>query len=171
MALSQNVLDDPRARLYPMNWQGEIYGILRPKSLTPKTVPTPKPIVKEKDGSVYRLYNACNGDHLYTIDHSEALACQKEGWKSEGVAWVAPNKGHPVLRLVNPFNGVHHFTIDETEKAALLKLGRKDEGTAFYSGGDRVIYRMYNPNSRAYVLTAQASEHNGLSQLGWKCEG
>lgn len=172
MALSQNVLDDPRARLYPISWQGEIYGILRPKTITPTvTQPTVKPITKEKDGSVYRLYNASNGDHLYTIDHAEALECQKAGWKSEGVAWVSPSKGNPVLRLVNPFNGVHHFTLDENEKAALLKLGWKDEGTAFYSGGDKVIYRMYNPNSGAHVLTAQVLEHNGLSQLGWKCEG
>lgn len=174
-AFSQNVLDDPRARLYPISWQGEIYGVLRPKNLTiqTQTVPEPvvKPIAKEKDNSVYRLYHDASGDHLYTLSHDEAVACQKAGWKYEGVGWIAPSKGDAVLRLVNPYNGVHHFTTDENEKAALIKLGWKSEGVAFHSGGTKVIYRMYNPNSGAHVLTAKDSEHNDLSKLGWKCEG
>ena len=127
MAWIQNVLDDPRTRLYPMRWQGKIYGVLRPKTLPSKAIQhAVKPTAKEKDGSVYRLYNASNKDHLYTIDHSEALACQKEGWKFKGVAWIALNKGNPVLRLVNPFNEVHPFTIDEKRLYSNL-----DEKNAF----------------------------------------
>lgn len=171
-ALSQNVLDDPRARMYPISWQGDIYGILRPKTPVTQTVAEPvvKPISKEKDGSVYRLYNASNGDHLYTVDHSEAVACQKAGWKSEGVAWVSPSEGIAVMRLCNPYNGVHHYTTNDSERATLISLGWEGEGVAFYSGGDEPIYRMYNPNSGSHVLTAQTSEHDDLTKAGWKCE-
>lgn len=168
-AFSQNVLDDPRALLYPLSWQGQIYGVLRPKELT--TQPTVKPIVKEKENSVYRLYNQASGDHLYTLSHDEAVACQKNGWKYESVGWVAPKDGELVMRLCNPFNGMHHYTANTGEIEGLKKLGWKLEGAAFRSGGKNPVYRMYNPNGGEHIFTASAKEHADLSNAGWVCEG
>ena len=167
-ALSQNVLDDPRARLYPVSWQGQIYGVLRPKELS---IPAVKPIAKEKENSVYRLYNQGSGDHLYTLSHDEALACQKGGWKYEGIGWIAPKDGELVMRLCNSFNGLHHYTANTGEIEGLKKLGWKLEGAAFRSGGKNPVYRMYNPNGGEHIFTASAKEHTDLSNAGWVCEG
>lgn len=167
-ALSQNVLDDPRALLYPLSWQGDIYGILRPKKLAKETV---KPVEKEPARSVYRLYNPASGDHLYTQSHAEALSVQAGGWKYEGVAWKAPESGDLVMRLCNPYNGIHHFTTDQKEIQALQKLGWNLEGAAFRSGGNTPIYRLYNPNGGQHILTGARAEHDALCKAGWICEG
>lgn len=125
---------------------------------------------KGAEGSVYRLYNPNNGDHLYTTSYLEAMGVYMAGWNYEGIAWVSPKDGDPVYRLLNPNDGTHAFG-PEAEKDGLLKLGWKLEGVAFYSKGNKPIYRMYNPNSGAHILTADINEHNGLTKLGWTCEG
>lgn len=141
------------------------------KDLVKAVIKTPpKPIAKEKDGSVYRFYNSTTGDHLYTLSHDEAVSAQNNGWGYEGVGWISPKDGKAVYRLFNPNNGVHHYCF-EGEKDALVKAGWKAEGVAFKSGGDEPIYRLYNPNTGIHVLTASHKEHDSLVRIGWTCEG
>lgn len=170
-AFSQNVCADPRALLWPLSYQGTVFGILRPR--LPKQEPMKEitPVKEEKYGSVYRLYNPVNGDHLYTISFAEARACQSAGWEYEGVVWNAPSKGDSVYRLLNPNNRKHHYTTDSDESKALVDLGWIYEGVAFCSGGSRSIYRMYNPNGGEHIFTGLSEEHDALTKAGWKCEG
>ena len=125
---------------------------------------------KGVEGAVYRLYNPNNGDHLYTTNYFEATGVYMAGWAYEGIAWVSPSDGEPVYRLINPNNGTHVF-VPKKEKDDLIKLGWTQEGIAFYSKGDNPIYRMYNPNGGEHILTADLNEHNGLTKIGWTCEG
>lgn len=144
----------------------------KPTQEAPKPVAPKKPdlIKVAAEGSLYRLYNPNNGDHLLTLSNKEANNCQNAGWKYEGIAWVTPAKGDEVYRLVNPNNGYHHFAL-KSERDALVKAGWRSEGHAFYSGGEgKSIYRMYNPNSGEHVLTTSSKEHDDLTKAGWKCE-
>ncbi len=130
--------------------------------------------VSPKDGDpVYRLLNPNDGTHAFGPE-AEKDGLLKLGWKLEGVAFFS--KGNkPIYRMYNPNNGAHVLTAHafgpEAEKDGLLKLGWKLEGVAFFSKGNKPIYRMYNPNNGAHVLTADINEHNGLTKLGWTCEG
>ena len=154
------------------------YDATYPTAFRPKCFTNNAPIEQENtkapekgaDGSVYRLYNPNNGDHLYTTNYFEATGVYMSGWDYEGIAWVAPLAGEPVYRVLNPTDGTHAFATAE-ERDGLAKLGWTAEGVAFYSGGNKPIYRMYNPNSGAHILTADINEHNGLTKLGWTCEG
>lgn len=125
---------------------------------------------KGAEGSVYRLYNPNNGDHLYTTDFSEAAGVYMSGWSYEGIAWVAPASGYPVFRL---YDGKFHlFTADQEEKNALLTAGGwTNEGIAFRSNGSNRIYRMYNLGSGEHLLTPDRAEHDALTICGWQCEG
>lgn len=128
-----------------------------------------KPITKEKDGSIYRLYNKGNGDHLLTTSYNEAESAHKAGWIYEGVAWVAPKDGAPVFRLYN--NGKHLYTTDLRERDVLVTRGWKNEGVAFKSSGSKSVYRMFNSKTGTHVFTADRKEHDALTKAGWICEG
>lgn len=129
-----------------------------------------KEIKVEDYGSLYRLYNPSNGDHLYTIDHDEAQKAQQSGWKYEGIAWKSPRTGDPVYRILSP-DGKHVFTSDPNEKKGLEGMGYKTEGIAFRTSGSSPVWRLYNPNSGAHILSADRTEHDGLVKAGWVCEG
>lgn len=162
LSISQDVVD-----IWQYSSNG--YDHNRAKENTFRVTKTNPTIQKEKDNSVYRLYNKNNGDHLYTINFDEAKALVKSGWNYEGVEWVAPEKGDPVYRL---YNGQYHmFTQDVEEKEALVHAGWKSEGIAFRTSGSKPIYRLYNPTNGEHVLTAKRNEHNELSKIGWYCEG
>lgn len=171
-AFTQNCCANPKATLYPLRINGKIIGVLRPKALIEESKPSkpkPEPIKEGKEGSVYRLYNMNNGDHMYTLDINEANALKTAGWTYEGVAWVSPKEGKPVYRLYH--KGQHMFTDDEKEKDNLVKRGWTLEKVAFMSGGSHPIYRMYNKGNGAHVFSADSKEHNALTKAGWSCEG
>ena len=87
---------------------------------------------------VYRLYNANNGDHLYTAKENEVNDLVKLGWKFEGAIFASADDGAagsaPVYRLYNPniakngSAGSHLYTADENEYRTLDTLGWKQEG-------------------------------------------
>ena len=127
---------------------------------------------RQADGSVYRMYNAYSGEHLFTEKHSEALALYDEGWDSEGVGWAAPQDGAAVHRLYNQHTGDHHYaTASEAED--LVKLGWALEGPAFCSGGGVPVYRLFNAHAAtgAHMLTKSTTEVEGLVKAGWSFEG
>ena len=162
-------LSRPHIHQYTSSWQmdGRVYDrniLIRP-FVDDKPKPTPQPA-----GSVHRLYNPANGDHLYTTSFDEAEKACADGWDYEGIGWVSPASGTPVYRMLNPNDGTHAFG-PEQERDGLIKAGWKCEGIAFYSGGSRPLYRMYNPNSGAHIFSADRKEHDTLTRYGWVCEG
>ena len=163
--MSFNIVNLPYDATYPTAFRPKCFAQSAP--IEQESTKAPE---KGADGSVYRLYNPNNGDHLYTTNYFEATGVYMSGWDYEGIAWVAPLAGEPVYRVLNPTDGTHAFATVE-ERDGLEKLGWTAEGVAFYSGGNKPIYRMYNPNSGAHILTADINEHNGLTKLGWTCEG
>lgn len=162
-----NIISLPYSATYPTAF--------RPKCFTkienPEEPEEPPKIVPGKSGSIYRLYNAANGDHLYTQSLEEANSLLQIGWIDEGVGWIAPKDGDPVYRLYNQNRGLHLYTSSRAEADSLLQAGWTDEGAAFRSGGIHPVYRMYNPNSGCHLLTPSRKEHNTLAQTGWYCEG
>ncbi len=130
------------------------------------------------DVSMYRLYNPNSGEHFYTADSSERDGLVKEGWKNEGVGWIAPKTSSaPVYRLYNQYGGEHHYTTDAAERESLVAAGWTYEKVGWYSAGPDVprvgLYRDYNPNAFAnnHNYTVDAKEHATLAEVGWVPEG
>lgn len=129
---------------------------------------------KVQTQAIYRLYNPNSGEHHYTASLGENNFLSKIGWKAEGIGWYAPTNGDKVYRLYNPNNGDHHYTLNKGESDYLKKIGWNYEGVAWYSGGDKPVYRLYNPNEKkagSHHYTLSKGESNHLSKIGWKYEG
>ncbi|MBQ9886535.1 MAG: CHAP domain-containing protein [Lachnospiraceae bacterium] len=125
------------------------------------------------DGSVYRMYNPDTGEHFFTTWITEKKELAKNGWTGEGVAWLSAPGGNPVYRFYNPNSGDHHFTGDSAEAAALVMIGWRNEGIAWYDGGEKAVYRLYNPNAvtGTHFYTSSEMERDYLVNLGWINEG
>ena len=126
--------------------------------------------------NVYRMYNAWTGEHLYTGSLSEAKSALSEGWRWEGVAWVAPSAGVPVYRLYNAWSGDHLYTTSKAEYSRLARVGWKGEGVQLYgapAGSGAAISRLYNRNVQtgSHLLTADASEKRSCIRAGWSDDG
>lgn len=157
-----NIIDLPYSATYSTAFRPKCFAKIEDPEEPPKIVPG-------KSGSIYRLYNAANGDHLYTQSISEANSLLQIGWIYEGIGWIAPKEGDPVYRLYA--EGRHIFTTNPAEQKNMILQGAVDEGIAFRSSGPIEIWRMYNPNTGDHVLTASRDEHDALSKAGWYCEG
>ena len=81
--------------------------------------------------------------------------------------------GVEMHRLANPGSGEHFDTADVPERDGLVALGWAYEGVGWKSGGNKPVYREYNPYASAFYhnYTASASEHRGLIAAGWRDEG
>ena len=126
--------------------------------------------------NVYRMYNAWTGEHLYTGSLSEAKSALSEGWRWEGVAWVAPSAGVPVYRLYNAWSGDHLYTTSKAEYSRLARVGWKGEGVQLYgasAGSGVAISRLYNRyvQTGSHLLTADASEKRSCIRAGWSDDG
>lgn len=78
---------------------------------------------------LYRAYNPNTGEHLYTQNKNEIPFVTRAGWRSEGNAWLAPDKGTAVYRMFNPNRGGdHHYTINTNEVNMLKGKGWRYEG-------------------------------------------
>ena len=134
-----------------------------------------KALAPAKAVQLYRAYNPNSGEHLYTADKAEYDHLVSLGWKAEGNAWKAADKGAPVYRLYNPNSGEHFYTISESEYNDVAKAGWKKEGVAFYSDANKgvEVYRLFNPNAKgagSHHYTTLASERDDLIKAGWKYE-
>ena len=126
--------------------------------------------------NVYRMYNAWTGEHLYTGSLSEAKSALSEGWRWEGVAWVAPSAGVPVYRLYNAWSGDHLYTTSKVEYSRLARVGWKGEGVQLYgapAGSGAAISRLYNRyvQTGSHLLTADANERRSCIRAGWSDDG
>ena len=122
-----------------------------------------------------RLYNPNSGEHFFTVSPVERDNLVWEGWRDEGIGWVAPTTGSPVYRLYNPIAGEHHYTLDAGEADMLVSVGWNDEGIGWYSDPNQAValYRAYNPNAYAnnHHYTTDRGEFETLLSLGWQDEG
>ncbi|MDH6363359.1 hypothetical protein M2139_000221 [Enterococcus sp. PF1-24] len=134
-------------------------------------------VIEDKKIPIYRLYNKNSGEHLYTPIESERDNLKKLGWKSEGVAWYAPqaSKNAAVARLYNPNAGDHFYTSDSSEINYLVSVGWSKDALSFATAGkeDSAVYRLYNPNAHAgaHHYTLSTTERDQLIAVGWKDEG
>ena len=124
---------------------------------------------------MYRLYNPNSGEHFYTAAEAERDNLEIQGWRYEGVGWVAPMKSNtPIYRLYNNNAGDHHYTMNATERDGLVRVGWRYEGIGWYSDDSKAapIYRQYNPHARsgAHNYTASVSERDSLIRAGWRNE-
>ena len=122
------------------------------------------------------MYNAWTGEHLYTGSLSEAKSALSEGWRWEGVAWVAPSAGVPVYRLYNAWSGDHLYTTSKAEYSRLARVGWKGEGVQLYgapAGSGAAISRLYNRyvQTGSHLLTADANEKRSCIRAGWSDDG
>ena len=136
-------------------------------------------LVEVADTTLYRLYNANNGDHYYTANVIEAQFLQSIGWKNEtgtnGYKVVKSSVlGTAVYSVYNPNTGEHLLTASATEAEALKAAGwnwDNGEQAVFYApqGATKAVYRIYNPNTNgpAHHYAGQ-SEAAKVVSLGWK---
>ncbi len=129
--------------------------------------------------SMHRVYNPNTGEHFYTKSIDEGNGLIVQGWKYEGVAWIAPKKSKtPVYRLYNPKTGEHHYTRSKKERDFLVSLKVWNyEGIGWYSDDQEgmALLRLYNPNANggpgAHFYTVSKYEKKFLVQKGWNDEG
>ena len=151
------------------------------KTPTPKPTTTPKPTKTPtpKLVPVYRLFNTRTGEHFYTAKVQERKEyLMKQNWRSEGIAWYAPEiSNEPIYRVSNPNNGnEHHYTKSISERNWLVSLGWKDEGIAWYSDPSKKvpIYRHYHPKQRTgnhHYTTSKGESDHIVKYEGWNYEG
>ena len=126
--------------------------------------------------SLYRLYNRYNGEHLYTLSSAERDDLVRDGWRYEGVGWVAPaTSSTPVYRLYNPYSSDHHYTASASERDGLVRDGWRYEGVGWYSAAKTgvAVYRQFNPyvSVGTHNYTTSKAEDASLGSRGWRREG
>ena len=123
--------------------------------------------------TMFRLYNPNSGEHFYTSSTVERDSIIAVGWQDEGTGWIAPTEGDPVYRLYNQYAGEHHYTTSVIERDMLVSVGWNDEGIGWYAGGERPLYRLYNPNAYAnnHHYSTDVGERDILISIGWQDEG
>jgi len=119
--------------------------------------------------AVYRMYNPNSGEHMLTAMIEEADALLGMGWKSEGVAFIAPKESDKAVYRM--YAGMHTYITDIGELHLLCENNWRFEGVAFHSGGSIPVYRVYNPNNGDHVFTVAPDEKDNLISLGWSDEG
>lgn len=112
----------------PLNSASVTVTVKAAPTATPQPTATPKPTKTPtpKLVPVYRLFNTRTGEHFYTAKVQERKEyLLRQNWKSEGIAWYAPEiSNEPIYRVSNPNNGnEHHYTKSVTEKNWLVTLG------------------------------------------------
>lgn len=134
---------------------------------------TPSMAIPGTNQTMFRLYNPNSGEHFYTASAIERDAVIDAGWNDEGTGWIAPTGGDPVYRLYNQYAGEHHYTTSVVERDMLVSVGWNDEGIGWYAGGERPLYRLYNPNAYAnnHHYSTDVGERDILISIGWQDEG
>jgi hypothetical protein len=130
-------------------------------------------VAKADDISVYRAYNANNGQHHYTTSYAEYRGLVNLCWRAEGAKFTVlasqANTGIQVYRLYNPNSGEHFFTEDKNEYGAVVSAGWHDEGTAWRGANNgKKLYRLYSGVEHFY--TQSKEENDALVALGWTSE-
>lgn len=136
-----------------------------PLEVLPEEHITPCP-VGENEAAIYRMYNPNTGEHMLTAMIEEADALLGMGWKSEGVAFIAPKESDKAVYRM--YAGMHTYITDIGELHLLCENNWHFEGIAFHSGGSIPVYRLYNPNTGDHLFTISGAEKDSLE--GWTYE-
>lgn len=128
-------------------------------------------------GTIYRLFDPANGDHIYTVNLEERNSLLNAGWQLEtSPGMSAASGGVPIYRLINNANREHLFTANEHEKNTLANNGWSVENggkPVFYgSKTGKPVYRLFNPNAASAInshhYTLGQNEIKQLTtQKGW----
>lgn len=149
---------------------------------TPTTpVMTPQEFTEAEPGTIYRLLNPSDGEHLYSTDVNECRTLTAAGWIQETSLGIsAPEDGVGVYRLVNTATSEHLFTADKRECKALVKSGAwqyDNGGNPIFYGlkeGGTWVYRLYNSAAgnavSSHHYSADTNEISVLLDNGWKCD-
>ena len=148
----------------------ELLGAQTTETTAAKTTPATSTV------TMYRLYNASSGEHLYTASAKERSGLIKIGWRDEGVGWYAPSKSNtPVYRMYNPNSGDHHYCLTTQERDTLSGIGWRYEGVGWFSDDSKraPLYRQFNPNATVgtHNYTYSKTENDSLVSVGWRAEG
>lgn len=133
----------------------------------------PEPVAADEE-AIYRIMNPNVGIHMFTADINEANFLIDNGWRAEGVAWIAPIESNiPLYRLYNPNNGQHMFAKGDEELHHLVEAGWKFEGIAYHGdpSNRKAVYRLYNPNTGEHLFTTSEEERQMVAAAGWNDEG
>lgn len=133
----------------------------------------PEPVAADEE-AIYRIVNSNAGIHMFTADINEANFLIDNGWRGEGVAWIAPKESNiPLYRLYNPNNGQHMFAKGDEELHNLVEVGWKFEGIAYHGdpSNRKAVYRLYNPNTGEHFFATDVAEKNAVVAAGWSDEG
>ncbi len=144
-----------------------------PEPEPPKIYPGMEPDMSVKSGTMYRLYNAYTGDHMFTADPDERTGLINSGWQDEGVAWSMPMVA-PIYRIYNPHTGDHMITTSLDECNGLIDAGWQYEGVGGFASMEETetpVYRFYNPTSSEHIWTVSSAEVESLKSNGWNYEG
>ncbi len=137
--------------------------------------PSAPPIVSTpaapSNPSIFRFYDAANGDHFFTASTAErdTLIGTASGLAYEGVGFHAMDPvaagAVPVFRFNNPTEGGHFFTASTAERDSVIAHlpAYQFEGIAFYAStvareGMAPVYRYYDAGSGGHFLTASPAE-------------
>lgn len=142
-----------------------------PPSTPPSTPPVVSTPAAPSDPSVFRFFDAANGDHFFTASTAErdTLTGTHSGLTYEGVGFHALDPAAagavPVFRFNNPTEGGHFFTASVAERDSVIANfpGYKFEGIAFYASagagqGMAPVYRYYDVDGGGHLLTASPAE-------------
>lgn len=145
---------------------------------TPAPGPATTPAVSFKqgaEGSVYRLLNPNNNEHLYTTDVNECKTLISQGWKQEETSGISAKSGIGVYRLYNKNSGEHLYTADTNELKVLTAQGWSQDNNGkplFYGSteGKTPVYRLFNaaaPQIASHHYTSDQNEIKVLTGQGW----
>lgn len=131
-----------------------------------------------KSGTVTVYYELADFEKNQNFnDELDRLGIKKQ-WIVQEVAMepftvIVKSNNVAMYRLYNPNSGEHFYTSIAAERDYLKSAGWKYEGVNWHSGGDKPVYRLYNPNAKAgsHHYTLSSSERDNLVRLGWRDEG
>ncbi len=116
---------------------------------------------------------SCNADYNQAAQSTSSYVAPAPAAKPAPAQVKTDDGSIPMYRLYNPNSGEHLYTGDYSETTYLSKIGWKYEGIAWYSGGNVVMYRAYNPNAKVgtHHWTSDWNEMQSISSQGWRLEG
>lgn len=134
---------------------------------------------------VFRLFSAAGQNHRWVATVAERNSLVNQGYSYEGVAFtsvssvrqeVVPPAGQELVYRFGGMPGNSHFwTRDVYERDQMILAGYRYEGVAWrasQSSTSTAVYRLYAPDLKAHLFTADAYEKSVLTGSGkWQDEG
>ena len=131
--------------------------------------------------NVYRFYDKVTGSHYYTSNAKDVEnQKEKKGVIDEGIAFTSTDlRGKAAYRFVNTKDDTFFWTASSQEYAKFnTKKNYIYEGETFWvqppgslTPGSTEVTRLFEPDSKRYLWTANRSEITSLLNDGWVNQG